>query len=92
MIEKEKPSLGAQEAVLGAMLIEPKVVPAILRKVTAEDFTDATCRNVFNAFVKLIAASKHIDAVTVLGVLGGEYRQYLGELMDITPTAAGWEA
>lgn len=92
MIEKEKPALGAQEAVLGAMLIEPKVVPAILRKVTAEDFTDATCRNVFNAFVKLIAASKHIDAVTVLGVLGGEYRQYLGELMDITPTAAGWEA
>ena len=56
MIEKEKPALGAQEAVLGAMLIEPKVVPAILRKVTAEDFTDATCRNVFNAFVKLIAA------------------------------------
>lgn len=92
MTEQEKPALGAQEAVLGAMLIEPKVIPAVLQKVTEEDFTDATCRNIFNAFVKLLAASKHIDAVTVLGVLGGEYRQYLSGLMDITPTVAGWES
>lgn len=92
MTGQERPALGAQEAVLGAMLIEPKVIPAVLQKVTEEDFTDTTCRNVFNAFVKLIAASKHIDAVTVLGVLGGEYRQYLSELMDITPTVAGWES
>ena len=92
MTGQERPALGAQEAVLGAMLIEPKVIPAVLQKVTEEDFTDTTCRNVFNAFVKLIAASKHIDAVTVLGVLGGEYRQYLSELMDIAPTVAGWES
>lgn len=90
-MEQEKPALGAQEAVLGAMLIDPRIVPAVLGKVAEDDFTDATCRNVFAAFTQLLSAAKHIDAVTVLGVLGNEYRQYLSGLMDVTPTTAGWE-
>ncbi|OUM20018.1 replicative DNA helicase [Butyricicoccus porcorum] len=85
------PEVGAQEAVLGAMVIEPALVPEIMRKVSAEDFTDPTCRNVYDAIRKLAISSRPVDAVTILGQLGPEYRSYISGLMDVTPTTAGWE-
>lgn len=87
----KKPEVGAQEAVLGAMIIEPTLVQEIMGTVSADDFTDPTCRNVYDAIQQLLVSSQKIDAVTILGKLGAEYRAYISGLMDVTPTSAGWK-
>lgn len=85
------PEVGAQEAVLGAMIIEPTLVSEIMREVSADDFTDPTCRNVYDAIQRLLISSRKIDAVTILGQLGEEYRSYISGLMEVTPTSAAWK-
>lgn len=89
--EPAQPQLDAQIAVIGSALIEPEITGELLQTVTASDFTDPTYRNVFEAVKGLYIERKRIDAVTVLHVLGNEYRDFLGQTMDLTPTAAGWK-
>ena len=94
MVMEDK--LTAQVAVLGSLLIEPKLVGEALERVRAEDFTAPKCRMVFQAIKHLYAEGRPTDPVTVRDKLGGrpedEWSRYLLELMDLTPTAANvWE-
>lgn len=82
----------AQKAVLGSLLIDEKCVPRVLAEVTAEDFTDADCRLLYQAARKLYVDAKPVDPVTVLETAkaggGGELYDLVKICMEETPTAA----
>ncbi|MCD8355972.1 MAG: hypothetical protein LUE11_05325 [Clostridia bacterium] len=92
MVEMKKPELDAQCAVLGSVLIEPDIIGEVLQTVREEDFGDSTCKTIFAAIRDLYIAGSRIDAVVVLHAVGDQYRDYLSQLMDVTPTAAGWKS
>ena len=77
----------AQHSVLGSALIEPDLVPKILQQSRQSDYTGA-CQTVYNAMRSLFQEGKAVDVVTVAAKLGNEYRSFLKQLMEITPTAA----
>lgn len=85
-------AMDAEYAVLGSMLIDADVVPAVLSRAVPEDFASEENRRVFLAIRALYRAGASVDAITVAGKLGwGENREkraYLAEIMEITPTSA----
>ena len=96
MVAREADKLSAQVAVLGSLLIEPRLVGQALERIRPEDFLTPKCRMVFQAIQALFAEGKPTDAVTVRSRLGGRegdgWTQYLMELMELTPTASNiWE-
>ncbi len=88
-------SIEAEQAVIGAMLIDPNCISEVVEVLRPEDFFMAQNRHIFETIYSMFTLSQTIDAVTVLDQLsikgladasGG--KRYLLELMDITPTAA----
>jgi len=79
--------LQAQYSVLGSILIEPGLVPKVMAQTTARDY-NGPCLTVFRAIRKLFLSGSAVDVVSVAGVLGPDYREYLTQLMEVTPTAA----
>lgn len=79
--------LEAQHAVLGSVLIEPDLVPKVIQETRKEDFTGA-CRTVYETMCRLYQEGSPADVVSISAALGPEYRKFLMELMEITPTAA----
>ena len=77
----------AQYSVLGAALIEPKVVPQVMAETCESDFS-GPCRTVFVAMADVFNSGFPVDLVSVAAKLGPDYRGFLAQLMDITPTAA----
>ena len=94
MVTEDK--LSAQVAVLGSLLIEPKLVGEALEQLRPEDFTTPKCRMVFEAIRSLYTEGRPTDPVTVRDKLGGRpedaWSRYLLECMELTPTASNvWE-
>lgn len=79
--------LQAQYSVLGSALIEPQLVPKILAATERQDFS-GECQTVYDAMRTLFASGKPADAVTLADSLGKQYRNFLAELMQVTPSAA----
>lgn len=79
--------LDAQYSVLGAGLISPECVPQILRDTRETDYA-GPCRSVYKAMEALFLAGTPVDPVSVANKLGAGYREFLAQLMEITPTAA----
>lgn len=79
--------LDAQNAVLGSALIDERVVPKVMSETTETDYS-GPCRNVYNAMRKLFLGNEAVDVVAVASAMGANYRSFLAQLMDITPTAA----
>ena len=80
--------LGAEQSVIGSMLIGPKTVGLVLQP---EDFSLEATRNLFRAFRKLYLENRIMDPVTVLAAIGPQdasMRSYVMELMDRTLTPA----
>ena len=84
----DKKLLEAQQAVLGAMLIDEKTVGLVLQEIVPDDFTTGAYRQVFLAFRAQFAGGEPCDPVTVNARLGGKYDKLLMELIEVTPTAA----
>ena len=78
----------AQINVLGSMLIDPEVVGPLLHRLTAEDFIEGRYRNIFLAIKRLQGQGKEPDPLLVNDALGGNYRDILAQLMEVTPTSA----
>ena len=79
--------LEAQYSVLGSMLISPEVVPQVMFETSASDYY-GPCLTVYKAIRKLFEAKTPVDPVSVMGVLGDDYQDFLVQLMEVTPTAA----
>lgn len=88
-------SLEAEQAVLGSMLIDSRCVPDVIEKLKPDDFYLSQNRDIFETIYTMFNYSQIIDPVTVLDQMKvhGVYnenttREYIIQLMDITPTAA----
>ena len=79
--------LQAQYSVLGSMLISPETVPQVMAETSERDFF-GTCLTVYQAIRKLFLRGAAVDIVSISAALGTEYRSFLVQLMDVTPTAA----
>ncbi len=87
-------SLEAEQAVLGSILIDSRCITDIIGIVKPEDFYLEQNREIFEAIYTMFNYAQTIDAVTVLdkmrqmGVYHDNSRDYIVQLMEITPTAA----
>ena len=95
LITRQQPqSLEAEQAVLGSILIDPRCVADVIGIVKPEDFYLQQNREIYEAIYAMFNFSQTIDPVTVLEKLkelGHHHdnsRDYIRQLMDITPTAA----
>lgn len=79
----------AQQSVLGSCLIDSRAIGAVMFELSEDDFQDVN-RTIFTIIREKYTTGKPVDPVSVLDELGGsqEYRKYIVDLMDITPTAA----
>ena len=84
----------AEQAVLGSMLIDPDCIKDVMDKLQPEDFYLRANRDIFETIYHMFIYSRPIDGVTVAGEMekNGVYsdntRDYLVQLMDVTPTSA----
>ncbi len=95
LLAKQLPhSLEAEQAVLGSILIDSRCLTDIIGIVRAEDFYLQQNREIYEAIYMMFNFSQTIDPVTVLdkmkelGYYNDNSREYILQLMDITPTAA----
>lgn len=79
--------LRAQHAVLGSVLIEPQLVHKVIGQTRAEYFT-GPAKTVYDAMCRLVEEKVPVDVIAVSSALGEEYRSFLVQLMEVTPTAA----
>ena len=95
LLNRQPPqSLEAEQAVLGSILIDSRCVADVVGIVTPEDFFLQQNREIFETIYTMFNFSQTIDPVTVLnkmkelGVHHDNSRDYILQLMEITPTAA----
>ena len=87
-------SLEGEQAVLGSMLIDPDCIKDVMDKLRPEDFYLRANRDIFETIYHMFVYSRPIDGVTVAGemektgVYNDNTRDYLLQLMDVTPTSA----
>ena len=95
LIAKQVPhSLEAEQSVLGAILIDSRCLADIIGIVRPEDFYLQQNREIYETIYTMFNYSQTIDPVTVLdkmrelGFWHDNSRDYILQLMEITPTAA----
>ncbi len=95
LLSRQPPhSLEAEQSVLGSILIDSRCVADIIGILKPEDFYLQQNREIFEAVYSMFNFSQTIDPVTVLdkmremGVYHDNSRDYILQLMEITPTAA----
>ena len=87
-------ALEAEQALLGAILIDSRCLPDVIGIVRPEDFYLKQNREIFEAIYSMFNFSQNIDPVTVLdklremGFFHDNSRDYIKQLLEITPTAA----
>lgn len=80
--------LQAQYSVLGAALIDESVVRRVVTQTTVDDYS-GSCRVVYSAMAQLFNSGESVvDPVAINNCLGGNHRDFLKQLMEVTPTAA----
>jgi len=91
---KPPQSLEAEQSVLGSILIDSRCITDIIGVVKPEDFSLQQNREIYEAVYTMFNYSQTIDPVTVLeklrelGYYHDNTRDYIMQLMEITPTAA----
>ena len=95
LLGKQVPnSVSAEQAVIGAMLIDIRCIPDVIEKVKGAEFYTPQNRDIFDTIYSMFSYGQTIDPVTVLDQMKvrGVYRdnspEYIAELMRVTPTAA----
>ena len=87
-------SLEAEQAVLGSILIDSRCVADVIGILRPEDFFLQQNREIYEAVYTMFNFSQTIDPVTILdkmrelGFHHDNSRDYILQLMDITPTAS----
>ena len=95
LLHRQQPqSLEAEQAVLGSILIDSRCITDVVGIVKPEDFYLQQNREIFETIYTMFNFSQTIDPVTVLdkmkelGYHHDKSRDYILQLMEITPTAA----
>ena len=79
--------LQAQYSVIGSVLIDDAVVPKVIAETSERDFNGA-CLTVYNAIRKVFLSGGVVDPVSVGAIVGPDYRSFMLQVMELTPTAA----
>ena len=87
MVVSTETWMSAQQSVLGACLIDDRAVSRIVFGLSEDDFCQQY-RSLYTAMRDLYTTGKPVDPVTVLAVVGPEYKKLITDLMVITPSAA----
>lgn len=82
----------AQEAVVGAMLVDERCVGAVLSRTGDQHFPDGRLRHLYRTVRSLWNDRRPIDPVTVLHASDDAYQGEIARLMQATPTAANVSA
>ena len=95
LLERQQPqSLEAEQAVLGSILIDSRCIADVIGLLHPDDFYLEQNREIFEVIYSMFNLAQAIDPVTVLdkmreaGVYHDNSRDYIMQLMEITPTAA----
>ena len=95
LLQRQAPqSVEAEQALLGSILIDSRCIADVIGIVRPEDFYLQQNREIFEAIYSMFNFSETIDPVTVLdklrqlGTHRDNSRDYVLQLMEITPTAA----
>ena len=95
LLSRQPPqSVEAEQAVLGSILIDSRCVADVIGVVKPDDFFLPQNREIYETVYTMFNSSETIDPVTVLDKMRalGNYhdnsRDYVMQLMEITPTAA----
>ncbi len=95
LLTRQQPhSIEAEQAVLGSILIDGRCADEVVGILRPEDFYQTQNREIYEAVYTMFNYSQSIDLVTVLekmremGVFHDNSRDYIRQLMEITPTAA----
>ena len=94
MARQQPHDLDAEQSVLGSILIDSRCITDVIGVVQPEDFYLQQNRDIFEVIYSMFNLSQAIDPVTVLdkmreaGVYHDNSRDYIMQLMEITPTAA----
>ena len=89
---KERTLSDARIAVIGSMLLDSNIVGEVMLRLTPDDFGSGTLRSLYDACCRLFSRMAPIDPVTLVAEAGGPYEQTVREILEVTPTAANWEA
>ena len=87
-------SAPAEQAVSGSMLIDPRCIAEVIKKLRGDEFYVRANRDVFETIAAMFAFGQTVDPVTVLdqmkvrGVYEDSSPSYLAEIMRVTPTSA----
>ena len=83
----------AEQSVLGAIIIDPKLINSTQEVLLPESFYRGAHQHIFRAMMELNQDEREIDAVTLMDKLIQEGRlneaggaEYLGELSTVVPT------
>ena len=94
MARQAPQSLEAEQSVLGSILIDSRCVADVIGILRPEDFYLQQNREIYETIYTMFNFSQTIDPVTVLdkmrelGFYTDKSRDYIMQLMEITPTAA----
>lgn len=83
--------LDAQVGVLGSVLISPELTPRLIAETTEADY-HGPYRLAYQAIRAVFLDGKPVDPITVRDKLGPDSGQFLRQLMELTPTAANFDA
>ena len=84
----------AEQAVIGSMLIDPRCIAEVVKKLRADEFYVRANREIYETIVAMFSYGQTVDPVTVIdqmkvrGVYGDDTPGYLAEIMRLTPTSA----
>ena len=94
-LKDSRPSLEAEQAVVGSLLVagargDTETIRGLLSQVQEEDLLHPVNKAAFQAARTLFRSGAAVDPITIRDKIGGQYSDYLVQLMDITPTTANW--
>ena len=84
----------AEQAVIGSMLIDPRCIAEVVKKLRADEFYVRANRDVYETILAMFSYGQTVDPVTVIDQMKvrGVYEEntpgYLAEIMRLTPTSA----
>ena len=87
-------SAQAEQAVIGSMLIDPRCIAEVVKKLRADEVYVRANRDVYETILAMFSYGQTVDPVTVIdqmkvrGVYDDSTPGYLAEIMSVTPTSA----
>ena len=84
----------AEQAVIGSMLIDPRCIAEVVKKLRADEFYVRANRDVYETILAMFSYGQTVDPVTVIdqmkvrGVYEENTPSFLAEIMRLTPTSA----